>query len=62
MIRHFSGAAIMLIKVKHLIDLASGLLLNTVESLLRGHSDERPPILERPLDNVSLNKCIDFYP
>ena len=28
---------------------------NTVEHLLRGHPDERPPPLERPLDNVNLN-------
>ena len=28
---------------------------NTVEPLLRGHPDERPPPLERPLDNVNLN-------
>ena len=27
----------------------------TVESLLRGHPDERPPPLERPLDYVNLN-------
>ena len=27
----------------------------TVESLLRGHPDKRPPPLERPLDNVNLN-------
>ena len=27
----------------------------TVEPLLRGHPDERPPPLERPLDNVNLN-------
>ena len=29
--------------------------LCTVEPLLRGHPDERPPPLERPLDNVNLN-------
>ena len=29
--------------------------MNTLESLLRGHPDERPPPLERPLDNVNLN-------
>ena len=29
--------------------------LNTVEPLLRGHPDERPPPLERPLDDVNLN-------
>ena len=29
--------------------------LGTVEPLLRGHPDERPPPLERPLDNVNLN-------
>ena len=28
---------------------------NTVEPLLRGHPDERPTPLERPLDNVNLN-------
>ena len=28
---------------------------NTVEPFLRGHPDERPPPLERPLDNVNLN-------
>ena len=27
----------------------------TVEPLLRGHPEERPPPLERPLDNVNLN-------
>ena len=27
----------------------------TAEPLLRGHPDERPPPLERPLDNVNLN-------
>ena len=27
----------------------------TVEPLLRGRPDERPPPLERPLDNVNLN-------
>ena len=27
----------------------------TVEPLLRGHPDERPPPLERPLHNVNLN-------
>ena len=27
----------------------------TVEPLLRGHNDERPPLLERPLDDVNLN-------
>ena len=26
-----------------------------MEPLLRGHPDERPPPLERPLDNVNLN-------
>ena len=31
------------------------LLPNTVEPLLRGHPFERPPPLERPLDNVNLN-------
>ena len=29
--------------------------VHTVEPLLRGHPDERPPPLERPLDNVNLN-------
>ena len=29
--------------------------LYTVEPLLRGHPDERPTPLERPLDNVNLN-------
>ena len=28
--------------------------LHTVEPLLRGHPDERPPPLERPLDHVNL--------
>ena len=28
---------------------------HTVEPLLRGHPNERPPPLERPLDNVNLN-------
>ena len=27
----------------------------TMEPLLRGHPDERPPPLESPLDNVNLN-------
>ena len=27
----------------------------TVEPLLRGRPDERPPLLERPLDNANLN-------
>ena len=27
---------------------------NTVEPLLKGHPDERPPPLERPFDNVNL--------
>ena len=31
------------------------LILYTVEPLLRSHPDERPPPLERPLDNVNLN-------
>ena len=31
------------------------LFTNTAEPLLRGHPDERPPPLERPLDNVNLN-------
>ena len=31
------------------------IITNTVEPLLRGHPDERPPSLERPLDNVNLN-------
>ena len=30
-------------------------LICTVEPLLRGHPDKRPPPLERPLDNVNLN-------
>ena len=34
---------------------------STVEPLLRGHPDEKPPPLERSLDNVNLYKCIDFY-
>ena len=42
------------------------LTICTVKPLLRGHPDERPSPLERPLDNVNLNildsKCIDFYP
>ena len=29
--------------------------ISTVEPLLRGHPDERPPPMERPLDNVNLN-------
>ena len=32
-----------------------GYLTSTVEPLLRGHPDERPPPLERPLDYVNLN-------
>ena len=31
------------------------IIKSTVEPLLRGHPDERPPPLERPLDNVNLN-------
>ena len=38
------------------------LLINTVEPLMRGHPDERPTPLERPLNSVNLNKCIDIYP
>ena len=34
---------------------AIGRLCNTVEPLLRGHPDERPPPLEMPLNNVNLN-------
>ena len=30
----------------------------TVKPLLRGHPDERPTPLERPLDNVNLNKNV----
>ena len=30
-------------------------LIYTVEPLLRGHPDEKPPPLERPLGNVNLN-------
>ena len=30
-------------------------LFYTVEPLLRGHPDERPHPLERPIDNVNLN-------
>ena len=33
---------------------------NTVEPLLRGHPDERPPPLERPLDYVNLNINVLF--
>ena len=29
--------------------------MNTVEPLLKGHPDESPPLLERPLDNVNLH-------
>ena len=32
-----------------------GMFCSTVEPLFRGHPDERPPSLERPLDNVNLN-------
>ena len=28
---------------------------DTMEPLLRGHHDEKPPPLKRPLDNVNLN-------
>ena len=31
------------------------IIINTMEPLLRGHPDERPTPLERPLDNVNLN-------
>ena len=41
------------------LDMVSGALFRiwyyTVEPLLRGHPDKRPPLLERPLDNVNLN-------
>ena len=30
------------------------IIIVAVEPLLRGHPDERPPPLERPLDNVNL--------
>ena len=30
-------------------------MLGTVKPLLRGHPDERPPPLKRPLVNVNLN-------
>ena len=30
----------------------------TVEPLLRGHPDERPNPMERPLDNVNLNRKV----
>ena len=33
-------------------------LTTTVEPLLRGHPFERPPPLERPLDNVKLNMIV----
>ena len=33
----------------------------TVEPLLRGHPDERPPPLERPLDDVNLNMNILIF-
>ena len=36
-------------------------MANTVEPLLRGHPDDRPTPLERPLDNVNLNINILIY-
>ena len=36
--------------------------MTTVEPLLRGHPDERPPPLDRPLDNVNLNKVLISTP
>ena len=48
------GPAIILYPVHKNIDVTS--TLGTVEPLLRGHPDERPPPLERPLGNVYLNK------
>ena len=33
----------------------------TVEPLLRGHPDERPTPLERPLDNVNLNRKVLIF-
>ena len=38
-------------------------LLKTKVLLLKGHPDERPTPLFRPLDNVIYkHKCTDFYP
>ena len=36
--------------------------MTTVEPLLRGHPDERPTPLDRPLDNVNLNKVLISTP
>ena len=32
-----------------------------MEPLLRAHPDKRPPPLERPLENVNLNKIVLIY-
>ena len=36
--------------------------MHTVEPLLRGHHDESPTPVERPIDTKAKHKCIDFYP
>ena len=43
------------------ISLLRGPYMNTVEPLLRGHPDERPPPLERPLDNVNFNISVLIF-
>ena len=45
-----------------MITLNPTIIAYIVKTLLKGHLDERPHPLERPLDNVNLNKYIDFYP
>ena len=37
------------------------LIDGTVKLLLRGHPDERPPLLERQLDNINLNINVLIY-
>ena len=43
------------IRWKYMLALMYIYIITTVEPLLRGHPDERPPPLEKPLDNVNLN-------
>ena len=45
----------MVFHIKHIVTDIKCFVQHTVEPLLRIHPDERPPTLERPLDNVNLN-------
>ena len=49
---HYKRKWLFIFNIIHITKLPN---LYTVEPLLRGHPDERPPPLERPLDNVNLN-------